>query len=179
MKSGVCKHMRKTYLPNSTYCFVCGEKNAAGLNTRFYVEEGVVKTPLTATPHHCGYRNVVHGGVTAAVLDECMGWAAARAIKRMCLTGELTIRYLKPVPCDGELTVCAEVAQAKRRFVRVTGRVVDEQGTEYVRAQGTFVPLSAEETLAVDGALLYRGGEERVFDELRVGAGTGPQAPAP
>ncbi len=157
----------KSYLPNSRECFVCGEENPAGLQTRFYVENGLVKTPLTAGAHHCGYENVVHGGVSAAVLDECMGWAAARAIKRMCFTAELTVRYLRPIPSDRALTVCAEVVQAHRRLVYARGKLVDEDGEEYARSTGTFVPLSAEESLAVDDAMLYRGGEERVFDGLR------------
>src|SRR5690606_33126821 len=106
--------MELRYLPNSKTCFVCGEDNAAGLQSRFYVEGGCVKMKLRPQPHHCGYANVVHGGVVAAALDECMGWAAARAIKRMCYTGELTIRYLKPVPADGDLTVCTEVKRANR-----------------------------------------------------------------
>ena len=165
--------MDRTYLPNSSRCFVCGEDNPAGLQTRFYVEDGIVKTPLTAAAHHCGYERVVHGGIAAAALDECMGWAAARAIKRMCLTGELSVRYLKRVPQGRPLTVCAEVVRSSRRLAYVAGRIVDDAGVEYVRGQGTFVPLSAEETLAVDDALLYRGGEERLFKELRAEQGAG------
>ena len=37
-----------------------------------------------------------------------MGWAAARAIERMCVTAELKVRYLKPVPGDREMTVKTE-----------------------------------------------------------------------
>lgn len=157
----------KTYLPNSRGCFVCGEENAAGLQTRFYVEDGAVKTALKPQPHHCGYANVVHGGVLAAILDECMGWAAARAIGYMCLTGDLSIRYLKPVPGDKAMTVCGEVLRAGKRMVQVKGMIIDGAGQEYARAEGRFLPLSQEETLKVDDMLLYRGGEERVFDPLR------------
>lgn len=158
----------KAYLPNSKTCFVCGEENPAGLQARFYVEDDVVKTPLNARGEHCGYKDVVHGGVIAAALDECMAWAAARALKRCCLTGELTVRYVKPVPSNRPMTVCAELEQSRRLVAYVTGRIVDEDGEVYVRAKGAFVPMSPQDTLAVDDNLLYRGGEERVFDELRV-----------
>jgi len=157
----------RTYLPNSKPCFVCGEENPAGLQTRFYVEDGIVKAPLRAKTHHCGYHNVVHGGVVAALMDETMGWAAARATRLMFLTAELTIRYLRPVPADRDLTVCAEVDRASKRMARVKAVLVDGDGTEYARSEGRFLPLSVDETLAVDDALLYRGGDERVFDELR------------
>lgn len=155
------------YLPNSKSCFVCGEENAAGLQTRFFIERDTVKMKLRPQSHHCGYANVVHGGVVAAALDECMGWAAARVIKRMCYTGELTVRYLKPVPADGNLTVCTTVKRSSRLMAHVEGRIVDDHGNIYARGEGRFLPLSAEDTLKVDDQLLYRDGDERVFDELR------------
>lgn len=157
----------KTYLPNSKGCFVCGEENAAGLRTRFYVQDDVVKAALQPNRHHCGYDNIVHGGVTAAILDECMGWAAARLIRRMCYTADLSIRYLKHVPADRPLTACSQVVKGSKRLVQVQGWIEDDEGTQYARAEGRFVPLTVEQTLRVDDALLYRGGEERVFDELR------------
>lgn len=159
----------RKYLPNSKTCFVCGEDNVSGLQTRFYVEDDRVKMPLNAVEHHCGYENTVHGGVVAAALDECMGWAAARAIERMCVTAELTVRYIERVPVAPDLTVEAEVKRAHRRMVQTEARLVDSGGNVLARAEGRFLPLSSEETLAVDDALLYRGGEERVFDTLRNG----------
>ncbi len=154
-------------LPNSSSCFVCGEDNPAGLRTRFYVEDGKVKARLNAQTHHCGYANTVHGGVSAALLDECMGWAAARAIGLMCYTAELSVRYLRPVPADIDLIAETEVVRHTRRMAEARGRLVGGDGTEYVRTEGKFVPLSVDQTLAVDDMLLYRGGEERLFDRLR------------
>jgi len=161
---------QRVYLPTSATCFVCGEENTAGLRTRFYVEDGVVKTVLHPQQHHCGYWNTVHGGVLAAIVDECMGWAAARAIGRMCVTAELSIRYLRPVSADSESSVETQVNRVNRRLVEATGVIVDSDGVECVRAQGRFFPLSTEQTLEVDDNLIYRGGEERVFDALRTGA---------
>jgi len=158
------------HLPNSDWCFVCGEENQAGLQTRFYVEGNCVKTKLVAREHHCGYKNTIHGGIVAAVIDECMGWAAARAIGRLCLTAELTIRYLGAVPDNQELTVSTEVVKANRRLVAAKGEIRGSDGEVYARAEGKFTPLSPEETLDVDGQLNYRGDELRIFDHLRKSA---------
>jgi len=156
-----------TTLPISTHCFICGKDNPAGLKSKFFVKDDVVILPLSATQHHCGYPDKVHGGVIAAALDECMGWAAARSIKRMCLTGELKVRYLRPVPVKEGLAVHAETVSAHRRMAHTRAVLKDEEGTEYARAEGKFVPLSAEDTLFVDDHLVYEGHEERVFDSLR------------
>ncbi|MFA6240819.1 MAG: PaaI family thioesterase [Candidatus Hydrogenedentales bacterium] len=162
----------RVYLPNSKTCFVCGEENFAGLKLRFFVEGAAVKAVFSPMPHHCGYANVVHGGIVAALLDETMGWAANRAMARMTLTGELTVRYLKPVPGDRESVVSAEITRQSKRMVHVAAAVGDGNGTTYARAEGRFLPLSAEETRVIDSHLLYRGGEERVFASLYEGENT-------
>ena len=154
-------------LPTSPTCFVCGEHNPAGLHARFHVEDGLIKMPLTAADRHCGYPGVVHGGVVAAALDECMGWAAARSIHRMCVTGELTIRYLKPVQPGPGFTVYAEVVRSSRRLVHTRAWITGPDGERHAQAEGRFLPLSGEETLRIDDGMIYRGGEERVFDALR------------
>ena len=157
----------KIYLPFSRYCFICGDENHAGLQTRFYVEDGKVKTKISPQDHHCGYKDVVHGGIVAAILDECMGWAAARPVERMCVTAELTVRYILAVPQDRELTVITEVEKANRRIVYTKGEILDDDGTQFATATGKFLPMSAEDTLEVDDVLVYEGGEERIFDALR------------
>ncbi len=154
-------------LPTSPHCFVCGERNPAGLNARFLVEDDLVRMSLTARERHCGYPNVVHGGILAAALDECMGWAAARSIHRMCVTGELTVRYLKPVPPGPGYTVYAEVLRSSRRLVHTRGWITGPDGERHAHAEGRFLPLSEAETLRIDDGLVYRGEEERVFDVLR------------
>jgi len=154
-------------LPNSPTCFVCGEQNHAGLGAKFYAEGDLVVAQWRPAPHHCGYAGTVHGGVVAAILDETMAWAATRAFRRMCVTGELTVRYFARTPGDRELRVHASVTEGGRRRVVARAVLLDADGTEYADAKGKFVPLSDMETLAVDDALIYRGGEERVFDDLR------------
>lgn len=153
-------------LPTSAWCFVCGEENHAGLQTRFFVQNDKVKTLLNARDHHCGYRNVVHGGVVAAILDECMGWAAARAIGLMCYTAELSIRYVRPVPADRMVIVEADAVRHSKRIAHICG-AISEGHVVYARAEGKFMPLTPEQTLDVDDNLIYRGGEERLFDYLR------------
>lgn len=157
----------KRYLPTSSGCFVCGEENEAGLKARFFVEDGIVKMPFHIGREHCGYAGIAHGGIVATALDECMGWAAARAIQRMCVTGELTVRYLDRTPAHAPLEVCAEVVRAHRRIVHTTAQLFGADGKVYARAEARFLPLTVEESLRVDDVLRYREGDERIFDGLR------------
>ncbi len=160
----------KEMLPNTDWCFVCGEENEAGLQSRFYVEDGLVKARLRPRSHHCGFKGVIHGGIVASILDETMGWAAAVAINRMCVTGEMTVRYIENAPDDRELICVTCVEKQNRLIVYTTGVLVDDEGTKYASATGKFTPLTEAKTLEVDNMLNYRGGEIRLFDELRAQA---------
>ena len=160
----------KEMLPNTDWCFVCGEENKAGLQSRFYVEDGLVKARLRPRSHHCGFKGVIHGGIVASILDETMGWAAAVPINRMCVTGEMTVRYIENAPDDRELICVTDVEKSNRRIVYTTGVLVDDEGTKYASATGKFTPLTEAKTLEVDDMLNYRGGEIRLFDELRAQA---------
>ena len=157
----------KRFLPNSKGCFVCGEENAAGLQTRFYAEGGQVKMPFRGRAEHCGFPGTVHGGITAAALDECMGWAAARALGVFCVTAELKLRYMRPVPAERSLTVTAELTRHNRRMAEAIGMLVDGDGTEYVRAEGRFLPMSEEETRDVEKLLQYHDGDLRFFGGIK------------
>ena len=154
-------------LPRSHSCFVCGIDNSAGLKARFYVKEDRVCMPLEVQPHHCGYPEVVHGGVVAAALDECMAWAANRVLGLMCVTGRLSIRYMHQTPPNAGLEVQAKVKKSNRLLAYTEAVLVDGAGKIYAKAEASFMPLSAEQTLYVDDNMIYTGDEERVFDHLR------------
>lgn len=157
----------KVMLPNSDWCFVCGEENEAGLRTRFYVEDGFVKARLRPQAHHCGYKGVIHGGIVASILDETMGWAANHAIQRMCVTGEMTVRYIENAPDDRDLICITGVEKANKRIVYTFGELVDDEGNKYASATAKFTPLTDEKTVEIDDMLNYRGDELRLFDDLR------------
>ncbi len=95
---------------NSGNCFVCGQKNDAGLKLVFTTDPNSRSAECTAvlTDRYCGWAGLVHGGVMAAILDDAMGHAC-KSMGLNCLTAELTIRYKKPVPANSEIRIKARV----------------------------------------------------------------------
>ncbi|MBI5342836.1 MAG: PaaI family thioesterase [Deltaproteobacteria bacterium] len=140
----------KEYLPHSSGCFLCGDENDCGVRLKFFVEGDAVCARITLPRHVNGYKNVAHGGVLAALLDESMGWAATvfGGSQRMYLTGELTVKYLAPVPVGKEIVI-------RSRLVRDAGRIAFSEGElscggeVRVRANGKFLPMSREATAEV------------------------------
>jgi uncharacterized protein (TIGR00369 family) len=160
------------YLPHSSGCFLCGDENTCGVQAKFFVEGNTVRAKLTLPYHLNGYKNVAHGGVVAGLLDETMGWAATVFGKEpsFYVTGELTIKYLAPVPVGREIEIYCRLIKDGGRIAYGEGELLC-QSTLCVRAKGKFIPMSREATMEVlpylkfDQCQKYR----TLFDRLEKG----------
>ena len=60
-------------LDDDAMCFCCGPKNPIGLKLEFETTaEGRMRTIWTPRKEHQGFKDIVHGGLVATVLDEVM-----------------------------------------------------------------------------------------------------------
>src|SRR5512133_3324230 len=82
-------------LPHTHSCFVCGDANPNGLKLRFETDGKLVKARFVPRAEHAGFRQTVHGGLVATLLDEIMVWACAVQTRRFAFSAELVVRYLK------------------------------------------------------------------------------------
>lgn len=129
-------------LPHTHSCFVCGESNPHGLKLRFHTEGKVVTTRFTPRAEHIGFKGVVHGGLTATVLDEIMVWACLVATQKFAFCAELTVRYLQPLQPGTEVTVTSElVADRKGRIFEAKASVLSPAGQLIATATGKYIPL--------------------------------------
>ena len=147
-------------LPRSKSCFVCGGANSAGLDIQFHRDEAGVSCTWVPDEKHRGYRDRVHGGVIASILDEVMGWVPSSEYRRLCYSIELNVKYRRPVIVGHTYRVEGKIVEVKRRATRTEARVVDEAGTAYASATGVYVPMPEGETEKVL-KYLHVDGEER------------------
>ena len=79
-----------------SHCFCCGVSNAQGLRLRYYYPQpGEAATSFTIPDHFTGWKDVVHGGLLAMVLDETMACAcASKGLKGF--TAEISVRFRQP-----------------------------------------------------------------------------------
>ncbi len=140
----------REYLPHSSGCFCCGDENACGVRARFFVEGDAVNAEVVLPRHLNGYKNVAHGGVLAALLDESMGWAATVFGREhpMYVTGELTVKYVRPVPVGEELRIVSRLLEDAGRIAYSAGEIRCG-GKICVKASGKFLPMSPEGTAEV------------------------------
>src|SRR5882672_2767383 len=101
-------------LPHTRSCFVCGESNPVGLKLRFETDGRIVQTRFRPGPEHVGFRQTIHGGLIATLLDEIMVWACAVQTRRFAFCAELNVRFLNPVRPNEELAAVGELASNRR-----------------------------------------------------------------
>ena len=129
-------------LPHTHSCFVCGESNPCGLNLRFETDGQTVQARFQPRPEHIGFRETVHGGLIATVLDEIMVWACAVKARRFAFCAELSVRYLRPARPGVALLLRGELAENRRdRIFEARAELVDEAGQPLATASGKYVPV--------------------------------------
>lgn len=93
-----------------------------------------------------GPPGLVHGGVSALILDQMLGEAAGAGGKPG-MTGTLTLRYRRATPL-GELSAQAHIDRVEGIKTYAVGHIADAEGVT-VEAEGVFIlPRWARELLA-------------------------------
>ncbi len=93
-------------------CIVCGRTNPQGMKLPFRIcKDGSVKARFFCDQLLQGYPGLMHGGVTAAILDGAM-MNCLFSHGRIALTGALTIRFLSPLAVKQAATVRARIKKS-------------------------------------------------------------------
>ena len=88
-------------------------------------------------------RGVVHGGVTASLIDTAAAFAILTLLEpgQSTTTIDLTIHYLRPL-LRGQGSAHARVLRAGRRLIVVTVEVLDEEGSLVATALTSYLRLA-------------------------------------
>jgi acyl-coenzyme A thioesterase PaaI-like protein len=124
-------------------CFVCETKNAAGLGIPFFhdTETGTVFADFTLDDRFSGAPAYLHGGVTLAVLDEAMAWAAIAVAGQWAVTHTTSTTFDKPVRVDQPYRVEARIDGVADGRIDASASVLDARGGVRARSTATFVAL--------------------------------------
>jgi uncharacterized protein (TIGR00369 family) len=126
----------------SKNCLVCGVDNRFGLHTRFYeTDDNEVIAVFRSRDEHQSYPGIVHGGISAALLDEAIGRAIMVHYGRDAfgVTLDLQVKYRKPVPLGETLKAVARITSDKGRMFEGTGELYLADGSVAVSARGKYM----------------------------------------
>jgi len=104
-------------------CIVCSPTNLLGLRQDYAVlPDGSVESTLVGSGALEGYSGLLHGGVTAALLDGAMtNCLFAHGVQ--AVTAELTVRYLHPVAVRGTITTRGWLLESHTRLHLLRGEL--------------------------------------------------------
>ena len=137
-------------LPHTSSCFVCGESNASGLKIRFETDGSMVRAKFVPRPEHIGFRQTVHGGIIATLLDEIMVWACAVQTHRFAYCAELNVRFVRPLRPGEEVFASAELAaNRKNKIFEAKGELRDHADQVLASATGKYLPIKETDLAAM------------------------------
>lgn len=128
-------------------CFACGKDNPIGLKLEFREENNQYITEFTPGEEHQGYPGMIHGGLTAAILDEVSTrYIMSKGI--LAFTGEINVRYRKRILIGTPVTFRSWVTREKGRIYFVEAEAVLADGM--VAAHSTAKVMRASEQTVLD-----------------------------
>jgi uncharacterized protein (TIGR00369 family) len=163
VKNEGCNKKQGISLPRYPACFVCGNENPHGLRILFHLADDHVFTCFTPKIGQMGYPGITHGGVLASLLDETMGWAPCAARHQFCVSTEIKIEYLQPVPIGQQIIVEGRVKELKKKLCLAEGIIRDEKGTLYARGEGKYLFMGEAKTEEVMSLLVFDDGSPAHF----------------
>lgn len=85
---------------------------------------------------------LLHGGVTATLVDTAMAFAVITILKReeKASTVDLSVHYLRP-HLEGRISCTARVIKAGKRLLTVSAEVINEQGKLIATALSTYTKV--------------------------------------
>lgn len=130
------KFLYPNLLKTHTHCLLCGAQNPLGLRLNFSPDvDGCVSASFKGQWLLQGYNGVLHGGVISSLLDaamtHCLFYRGIEAV-----TAELVVRFLRPVPLDAQVEICARLLSERPPLFRLRAEL--QQGGQtmaYARAK--------------------------------------------
>ncbi len=115
------KKLINPYTQISGYnCFGCSPDNEHGLQMKFKEDGEYVLCEWEPKSHFQGYREVLHGGIQATLMDEIASWCVQVKAKTAGVTSNLRIRYKRPAyTSQGTIFLKAKIKEMRRNLADV------------------------------------------------------------
>lgn len=119
--------------------FVNCKNNAIGLKAKFYKagEDTGVAWENQGIGYE-GYHGIIHGGITAALLDEVMATAAFHRTQKYGITVKATFKWHKTLKVGDPVKGFARVNFLTTQFARVSGHIFRGDQKLVASSEGVF-----------------------------------------
>ena len=110
-------------------CFGCSPGNLSGLRLRFFEDGDEIVCSWDPEDKFQGWKNVLHGGIQATLMDEIASWLIFVKLGTAGVTYRLNARYRKPVFIDrGNVMLRAVLKETRRNISEIEVTLFDGSG---------------------------------------------------
>jgi uncharacterized protein (TIGR00369 family) len=129
-------------LEDNGMCYACGKKNTKGLHLDFLFDEQEQRIETTFVPSddYQGWNGVVHGGIIATLMDECMA-KLAQFLGYRVVTASLTVRFKDVAKTGKPLSVRGEITKLSKKLIYAKAETRGEGGKVVAEAQAKLMVL--------------------------------------
>lgn len=124
-------------IPNYPNCFVCGDKNAIGLKVAFFNDKGKAKAQYNPTAEFEGYKDICHGGILSALLDEVMIYSI-KAREIVTMTVQIEVKFKNPAKIGETLFLEGQITEDRGRIISTEGKIFRKDGTIVAESRGKY-----------------------------------------
>lgn len=128
-------------MPNYPHCYICGDSNRIGFQQKFFYDDATdsIFTDFTPSSEYAGYKDIVHGGVFLAMLDEVMAWACIKSSGRPCLTLRMESRFIRKALCNVPYRISGKVDRARGKMLFASSRVTGSSGELFYESTAVYM----------------------------------------
>jgi acyl-coenzyme A thioesterase PaaI-like protein len=121
-------------------CFACGTDNPIGmrLGGMRIDDDGWVEADFVPRPDYRGAHDALHGGISAAAIDEILVWAGIVSEGLLTVTGTLDLKYRRPISVHDAIVARGKVEERRGRRLVIAGQLLVDERTA-VEGRGVYL----------------------------------------
>ncbi len=131
------------FISDDNYCVMCGKLNPVGLRLEFRLNNGESEADVIFPKYFEGYNGITHGGIVSSVLDEASVYAAT-SIGEVCVTGELKVRFKRPVKTNAPYVIKGKIIERRGKIILTKSKIVDNDGNIYAYANAKLFSVKED-----------------------------------
>ncbi|MBS2097626.1 PaaI family thioesterase [Carboxylicivirga linearis] len=110
-------------------CFGCSPHNSEGLLMEFYSDGECVYADWKPRKHFEGYKNVIHGGIQATLMDEIASWTIYSIVGTAGVTQKMEVNYHRPLFANVEyIKIKATVKNKTSEQAVIKTEIINQKG---------------------------------------------------
>lgn len=140
------KKIRNPYIDTENgHCFGCSPYNEKGLQMEFFEDGDSIVSHWNPKAHLSGFKNVLHGGIQTAILDEIACWLVFVKCQTSGVTTALNAKFRAAALTDnGLLTIKARLISQDKKFANIHAEIIDCKGKICSEAEVRYMIFPSE-----------------------------------